>query len=118
MSKFLGSAMEIELTGKYVNSGYFAFVLYKYLPNKEKYSVELWLRRKDIDDLFSVGGQKIECQLITSSKETIKEDIQKIIDIMCERKMFDEYIERFVFTYKACDLGGDILERERLAKKD
>ena len=37
---------------------------------------------------------------------------------MCERKMFDEYIERFVFTYKACDLGGDILERERLAKKD
>ena len=118
MNKFLGSAMEIELTGKYTNSGYSAFVLYKYLPNKEKYSVELWLRRKDIDDLFSIGGQKIESQMITSSRETIKDDIQRIVDMMCEKELFDDYIERFVFTYQACDLGGDILERERLAEKD
>ena len=118
MSKFLGSAMEIELTGKYANSGYSAFVLYKYLPNKEKYSVELWLRRQDIDDLFSISGQKISRQLISATKETIKAEIEKMIDQMCQANGFDEYIDRFVFTYKACDLGGDILERERLAEKN
>lgn len=118
MNRFLGQAMELDLTGKYEKSGYSAYVFYKYLANKEKYSVELWLHRNDIDDLFSIGGQKIAKQLITSKKETIKEDIQRIIDMMCRKELFDEYIERFELTYKACDLGGDILESERIAKKD
>lgn len=118
MSKFLGQAMEIELTGKYANSGYSAIVFYKYISTKEKYSVELWLRRKDIDDLFSIGGQKISRQMISATKETIKAELEKMIGQMCRANGFDEYVERFVFTYKACDLGGDILERERLDKEN
>lgn len=118
MNRFLGSANEFDLTGKYTNSGYSVISFSKYLHNQDKYELSLWMRRKDIDDMFSIGGQKIATQMISSSKETIREDVQKIIEYMCQNNLFDEYIERFEFTYKACDLGGDILEAERLAKKD
>lgn len=117
-NKYWGQAVEYELTGKYENSGYSALAFYKYIPNKEKFELSIWLKRRDIDDMFSIGGQKIATQMISSTKDTIRKDIGLIVNLMCEKEMFTYYIERFEFTYKCCDLGGDILEEQELAKKD
>lgn len=117
-NKYWGQVVEYELTGKYENSGYSALTFYKYISNKDKYELSIWLKRKDIDDIFSISGQKIDTQLITSSRDNVRSDVGRVIEMMCQKEMFDYYIERFEFTYKCCDLGGDILEREELAKKN
>lgn len=118
MSKYWGQVVEYELTGKYENSGYSALAFYKFIAGNDKFELSIWLKRRDIDDIFSIGGQKIDAQMISSTKDAIRKDIGLIVNRMCEKRMFDYYIERFEFTYKCCDVGGDILEREELAKKN
>lgn len=114
MSKYWGQVVEYELTGKYENSGYSALAFYKFIAGNDKFELSIWLKRRDIDDIFSIGGQKIDAQMISSTKDAIRKDIGLIVNRMCEKRMFDYYIERFEFTYKCCDIGGDILEREEL----
>lgn len=116
--KYLGQAVEYELTGKYENSGYSALAFYRFLAGKNKYELSIWLKRKDIDDIFSIGGQKIDTQLVTTDRDHVRNDVGRIIEMMCEKEMFDYYIERFEYTYKCCDLGGDILEAQELSKKN
>jgi len=108
-TKHLGYLIEIDLSD-WGYEGYLAWCSYKYIKAKDKYSLSMWIKRDDIDDTFKIDSQKIDTQFIFGTRETIEDNIYRIVECMASNKHFDYYIERFEYTYKCCDLGDDILE--------
>lgn len=85
---------------------------YIYDKREEKYSVSMWLRKKHIDSRFRIDSDKIDTQYVSSSKETIKDDIINIIDTAANSDFFDYYIERFEFMSRCFNRGCDLFEAE------
>ena len=109
-----GCVMEVKLP----ETDYSVSCQYRYDKNKEKYSLSMWLKRNDIDDTFKIDSQEIDTQYISGDKNTIRNNIVKIIEQAYESNFFDYYIERFEYTYKCFDKGNDFYESERLSGSD
>lgn len=106
--------MDVMLPEECRHAGYSVECRYKYDKTQDKYLVSMWLRRKDIDDTYKIDGQKIDTQYISSTRETIRQDICRIVEQASLSGFFDYYVERFEYTYKCFDMGNDLLEREHL----
>lgn len=91
---------------------------YKYNKQNDKYLLSMWLIREDIDDRFKIDGQEIDAQYIHSSRETIKQDICRIVEQASLSGFFDYYIQRYEYTYLCFDRGNDLCEKERMSKAE
>lgn len=109
-----GCVMEVKLP----ETDYSVSCQYIYDKNKEKYSLSMWLKRNDIDDTFKIDSQEIDTQYISGDKNTIRNNIVKIIEQAYESNFFNYYIKRFEYTYKCFDKGNDFYEAERLSESD
>lgn len=109
-----GYTIEIPLSGKYGDDGYSVECTYKFNKSKEKYLLSMWLKRNDIDDKFKIDSQEIDTQYITGTKETIVNNICRIVEQAIYSNFFDYYIDRYEYTYKCFDKGDDFFESERL----
>lgn len=109
-----GYSMEVKLP----ESDYLVLSQYKFDKDKDKYLLSMWLKRNDIDDTFKIDSQEIDTQYVSGNKDTIRDNIIKIIEQAYYSNFFDYYIERFEYTYKCFDKGNNFYETERLSKSD
>lgn len=85
---------------------------YKYNKFKEKYLLDMWLMRNDIHDEFQIRSQRIDKQYISGTKETIEDNICRIVEHASLSGYFDEFIKNFEYTYKCFDKGNEYFELE------
>ena len=118
MSKVIreGYTIRMPLPEEIGLKGYSVKCTYKYIKSKDKYRLSMWLKCDDIDDDFKIDCQEIDTQYISSTRESIENDICRIVEYASSIGYFNHYIERFDYTYKCFEKGNEFFEQERLAK--
>ncbi len=109
-----GYTIEIDLPEECGHKGYSVECTYQYDKEKEKYLLSMWLKRYDIDDKFKIDSQGIDTQYISGSKETIRQNICRIVEQASLSGYFQYYIEKYEYTYKCFDCGNELFENERV----
>lgn len=112
--KAKGYTIEIKLSGKYKSKGYSVECTYKFDKTKEKYLLSMWLKKDNIDNKFKIDSQGIDTQYINGTKETIRQNICRIVDQASSSGYFDYYIQRYEYTMKCFDKGDEYFEKERI----
>lgn len=107
-----GYTIKIKLPEECGHDGYSVRCTYKYKKAKGKYLLSMWLHRDDIDDDFKIDSQEISTQYIPGTKETIEDNICRIVEQASIGGYFEYYITRFEYTYKCFDHGNELLEIE------
>ena len=92
--------------------GYAASCRYKYIKDKDKYSLSMWLKHKTIDSLFRIEYEGIDTQYISGDRDTIRDNICRIVQIMMEQSRFDYFIDRYEYDMKCFEKGSEILDAE------
>ena len=85
---------------------------YQYNKEAEKYSLSMWLKRKDIDSLSRIEYEEVDTQLISGTRETIRPNICRIVEQAMKAYYFDSFIDRFDFEMKCMDRGIDMSDLE------
>ena len=111
---FLGTTISFVLPENQYK-GYVVDCAYRYDKYKDKYAIVMWLRRTDIDDKLQICSQETTVQYITSAKESIQNDIARLIEQAANSTFFDEYIERVEYYTKCFDYGNKYFETKRLS---
>ena len=111
-----GYTIKVNLPEECGYKGYSVKCTYRYIKSKEKYLLSMWLRRNDIADDFKIDSQEIDTQLISGTKETIEENILRIVEQASLSGYFDHYVERFQYTYDCFERGNEFFEAERETK--
>lgn len=112
-----GYTIEIDLPAECGYEGYSVECTYRFIKSKEKYSLSMWLRHKDIDDKFKIDSQEIDTQLISGTRENIVENICRIVEEASLSGYFDHYIETYKYTYECFNRGNELYEEERTSDK-
>ena len=107
-----GYVIDVTLPEECGYEGYSVECRYKYEKIQDRYSLSMWLKRADIDNTFKIDGQEIDTQYISSTRETIKQDICRIVEQASFSGFFDYYIERYEYTCKCFDIGSDVVDKE------
>lgn len=95
-------------------SGYSVECQYMQMKDSDKFAVTMWLKRRDIDEKFKIEEQKIDTQLITSSRATIRNDISRIVEQAYTTGFFNKYINEFEYTSTCFDIGNELHENGSL----
>lgn len=121
--KFEGNTMKIYLSD-YGYKNYAAECTYHFDKRKGKYSLSMWISRTDIEDRMRLSSKKIDTQYISGTKETIVENICRIVHQAATvpdengKKYFDHYVERYKYELKCFERGNELFEQERLEKSN
>lgn len=105
---YLGTTISFVLPNQY--KGYVVDCTYKYIKDMNKYALNMWLRRTDIDNRLQICSQETTVQYITSDKENIQNDIARLIEQAANSTFFDDYITRFEYYDKCFTYGNDYFE--------
>ena len=83
----------------------------------------MWLNRNDIGDRMKISSKKISTQYISGTRETIIEDICRVVyyaatvaDKDTKKKYFDKYIDRYEYELACFERGNELFEKEALEK--
>ncbi len=106
--KFKGYTIDIDLPKDKYN-GYSAECTYRFDKKNQKYALSMWLKRNDLDEKFKIESEKIDTQYISGTKETITENICRVVEQMVIGNRFDEYVKRFEYTVKCFEVGCEAL---------
>lgn len=116
-----GQTVEINLS----NWGYKSYVAecaFYFDKKKDKYLLSMWLRNTNIEDRMRLSSKKVDAQYIPGTKETIVENICRIVyqastvvDEETGKKYFDHYVERYEYELACFERGNELFEQERLA---
>ncbi len=109
-----GYTIEINLPEECGHEGYSVECTYQYDKEKEKYLLSMWIKRSDINDKFKIDSQEIDTQYISGTKETIRQNICRIVEQASLSEYFDHYIKRYEYIYKCFDKGNELLEKEMM----
>lgn len=107
-----GYTIEIDLSRKYGYKNYAVQCTYKYDKKKGKYSLSMWLKRKDVGDTYKIDSQEVDTQYISGTKETIIDNICRIVEQASIAGFFNEYIKRYEYMCKCFEIGDEILTKE------
>lgn len=116
-----GQDVEIKLS-RWGYKGYVAECTYYFDKKENKYSLSMWLRNTDIEDRMKLSSKKVDTQYISGTKETIIENICRIVyqaAMVADengKKFFDHFIERYEYELACFERGNELFEQERLAK--
>ena len=94
--------------------GYAVSCQYKYNKKEQKYSLAMWLKHATMDQRYKVEYDGIDTQYISGTRETIRENICRIVEVMMEQNRFDYFINRYEYDMKCCEKGAEILDAEGL----
>ena len=109
-----GHVVEIKLPEECGHAGYSVECRYRYIKSKEKYLLSMWLKRDDIGDLFKIEAQEIDTQLISGKRETIRQNICRIVEQASLSGFFEYFINRYEYTCRCFDIGNEVLEKEAI----
>ena len=107
-----GYTIEINLPEECGYEGYSVECTYQYDKLKEKYLLSMWLKKNGINGKFKIDSQEIDTQYISGTKETIRQNICRIVEQASLSGFFDYYIERYEYTHKC--FNYELLKKERL----
>lgn len=110
--RYKGTTIDIRLPKEY--KGYSVECTYKYIKSEEKYRLSMWLKYDGLRDKFKIESQEISTQLIPGTRDTIVDNICRIVEQMCDAKSFEEYITRYEYTYNCFDRGNELIEEEKI----
>lgn len=65
---------------------------------------------------IKIEFNEIDTQLISGTRETIGNNINRIVEHMSYKGFFDDYIKQFEYECKCFDLGNEILETKNNEK--
>lgn len=111
--KCKGNSLEIDLSN-WGYSNYIAECVYYFDKCKEKYSLSIYLKRKDIEAKMKLSSKKIDTQYISGTKETIIENICRIVHEASISGYFNHYIQRYEYELACFERGNELFEQERL----
>lgn len=118
-----GNTLTISLS-KWGYPNYIAECEYHFNKAKEKYSLSMWLNRRDIEDRMRLSSKKIDTQYISGTRDTIVENICRIVHQAATiengegEKYFDKYVERYEYELACFERGNELFEQEALEKTD
>lgn len=122
--KFKGNMLTIELSD-FGYENYFVECAYHFNKHEGKYALSMWLNRNDIEDRMMLSSKKIDTQYIPGTKETIVENICRIVhycstvvDKKDSKKYFDYFVERYEYELACFERGNELFEQERIKKYD
>ena len=121
--KFKGQTIEINLT-KWGYENYVAECAYYFDKYEDKYSLSIWLNRNDIGDRMRLSSKKVDTQYISGTRETIVENICRIVHQAATvaagdgSKYFDRFVERYEYELACFERGNELFEQEALKKTD
>lgn len=107
-----GYTIKVKLPEECGYEGYSVKCTYKYNKKKEKYLLSMWLKRDDVDEDFKIDSQEVDTQYIPGTKETIEENIMRIVEQASLSGYFDYYINRFEYTCRCFTRGNELYEEE------
>lgn len=113
-----GYTIRFKLPEECGHSGYFVRCTYKYDKREEKYSLQMKLFREDVGDEFKIESQEIDTQYISGTRENIEDNIRVIVEYAALSGFFEEYIQKYEYTYKCFDYGNSFYENEILIQED
>lgn len=121
--RFKGQIIEISLT-KWGYENYIAECAYHFDKREGKYSLSMWLNRRDIEDRMCLSSKKVDTQYISGTKETIVENICRVVHQAATvaaddgSKYFDRFVERYEYELACFERGNELFEQEALEKTD
>ncbi len=119
--KFKGNTLTIELSD-FGYKNYFVECTYHFCKHKGKYSLSMWLNRNDLEDRMHLSSKKVDTQYISGTKETIVENICRIVHQAATvydengERYFDYFVERYEYELACFERGNELFEEERLNK--
>lgn len=117
-----GYTIEIDLS-KLGYKNYIVECSYHFDKIKEKYALSMWINRIDLEDRMNLSSKKIDTQYISGTKETIIENICRIVHqaaTVCNEngvRYFDYFVERYEYELACFERGNELMEQERMAGK-
>ncbi|MBC5688192.1 hypothetical protein H8S37_04490 [Mediterraneibacter sp. NSJ-55] len=99
-----------QLSQEAMYKDYSVFCQYQFNKKKNKYQLTMWIQRKDIDGHFRFEREGIDTQYISGTRETIRENICRIVEQAMNVKYFDYYINRYEYDMECYEKGFEILE--------
>lgn len=111
--KYKGQTLEFDLS-KWGYKNYIAQCLYCFNRTEGKYSLSIWINRKDIGDRMRLSSKEVGTQCIHGTKETIYENICRVVHQACISGYFDHFVERYEYELACFERGNEIFEKERL----
>lgn len=112
--KFKGNDLVIKLSD-FGYDNYFVECAYHFDKREGKYSLSMWLNCDDIEDRMSLSSKKVDTQYIFGTKETIIENICRVVHQACISGYFNYFIERYEYELACFERGNELFENERLA---
>lgn len=109
-AKCKGYTIEFDLK-EYGYKDYSALCTYKFNKSIGKYSLEMELKNKNIGDGFRIDRQEIDTQYISGTRDSIQDNIARIIEQAGLSGFFDIYIKRYEYTYMCFEKGNELYER-------
>ena len=118
--KIKGNTLTIDLSN-FGYENYFAECAYYFDKREGKYSLSMWLNRNDMEDRMRLSSKKIDTQYISGTRETIIENICRVVHQAATvpnkgdngRRYFDHYVERYEYELACFERGNELFEKER-----
>lgn len=89
--------------------GFFVECSYIYDKNKEKYRLSMTLRNTGIPDGYKIESRGIDTQYVSGTRETIRDNIARIVEQACCVGFFEPFIDDFIYTYECYSKGYEVL---------
>ena len=109
-----GQIIEINIS-KWGYKNYVVECTYHFVKSEDKYSLSMWLNRNDMEDRMKLSSKKVDTQYISGTKNTIVENICRVVHQACLSGYFNHFIERYEYELKCFERGNALFEEERLS---
>lgn len=114
---YKGNVIAFSLT-KWGYKDYSAECTYRFDRHANKYMLSIWLRRSDLEDRMHLSSKQTDSQYISGTKETIVENICRIVHQACISGYFQRFIERYEYELACFERGNELFEQERITEHD
>lgn len=92
--KDIGHTITIDLPDNSKYEGYIAECRYRFDADRNKYKVSMWLRRHMLDYRYKVDSVRVDTQYLSGTRNTIRENLCRVVDQACRIGFFDPYISK------------------------
>lgn len=92
--------------------GYAASCQYRFSKKDGKYMVRMWLMRPTSGKKFKIEYEEIDTQLLSGTRDTIRENICRVVEQMMMNGNFDQFIDQYEYDMKCCEKGAEIFDAE------
>lgn len=114
-----GQTVEIDLS-RWGYRDYFVECSYFFDKRKGKYLLSMWLNRSDIEERMKLSSKKVDSQYISGTRETIVENICRIVHYAATvatedgTRYFDRFVARYEYELACFTRGNEMFEQEEL----